>query len=128
MRIITQGLGGAAYHGMITLGLGPLIVEVVRIIRGGRTVARELVDDTLEKFTIAAKLIEINGKELIRPIINRRTYTVDDSTNVVVTAEAKSVENKKQNIFSVIAETIKIKRGSDGSNWIRFRWWKWNDF
>tara|TARA_A100001011_G_scaffold302454_1_gene316157 strand:- start:2356 stop:2706 length:351 start_codon:yes stop_codon:yes gene_type:complete len=116
MRIITQGLGGAAYHGMITLGLGPLIVEVVRIIRGGRTVARELVDDTLEKFTIAAKLIEINGKELIRPIINRRTYTVDDSTNVVVTAEAKSVENKKQNIFSVIAETIKIKRGSDGSN------------
>tara|TARA_A100001515_G_scaffold141794_1_gene139239 strand:+ start:1308 stop:1658 length:351 start_codon:yes stop_codon:yes gene_type:complete len=116
MRLVTRGLGGGQDVGLVLQGFTFAEKVIIRALRGGRTVAKDLYENFKEEFTIAAKLIEINGKELIRPIINKRTYTVDDSTDVTVTAAPKSVENKKQNIFSVIAETIKIKRGSDGSN------------
>ena len=116
MRILTRGLGGAAHHGMITTGLGPLIVEVVRIIRGGRTVARDIYGDKLEEFKIAAMLVAINGKELLSPIFNKRNYTINEEVDVDVKAQSGTIKRRKRNIFGVIVDSLKVKRGKDGDN------------
>ncbi len=116
MRLLTRGLAGPAAEGMITAGLGPLIVEVVRIIRGGRTVARDIYGDKIEEFKIAAMLVAINGKELLSPIFNKRKYKVNEDTDVSVSVRKRSINRKQRNLFDVIAETLKIKRGTDGDN------------
>ncbi len=116
MRLLTRGLGGSAHTGLITIGLGPLIVELVRIIRGGRTVIRDVYGDKLEEFKMAASLVAINGKELFRPIFNKKNYTIYKSTEADVRVNADRVKKRKKNIFEVFAKKLKIKRGSDGND------------
>ena len=76
MRIITRGLGGGQGSGLILHGMTQ---DIVRIIRAGRTIAKDVYENFLEEFTIAAKLIEINGKELFSPIFNKRKFIIDES-------------------------------------------------
>ena len=117
MRILTRGLGGSASSGMITVGLGPRIVlEVVRIIRGGRTVTRDLYGDKLEEFKIAVSLIAINGKDILKPIFNRGKYTSSIDENIGVNVKAGRVKKRKRNIFNVVIEAFRARRGSDGND------------
>ena len=113
MRLITRGLGGGQASGMILQGM---TLEVVRIIRGGRTAAKRIYDNLLDEFTIAAKLLEINGKELLSPIFNRRKYIIDESAEYTVNVKNVKVQNIEENKTSVFAKLLKINRGSDGKN------------
>ena len=85
-RIVTKGMGGGQSTGLVVLGF---TIDITRVIRGGRSVARDLYKNLYEEFLIAAKLIEINGKELFSPIFNRRKYVIDESKNIVVKAVRK---------------------------------------
>jgi hypothetical protein len=108
--MLMRGLGpGPA---LVTTGLGPVIGKLIRILRGGRSVVRDIYGHKIEEFKIAIKLIEINGKELLSPIFNKRNYIVDETiqTHVKITqVNFKSKESKKST--SVFAKIIDVKRG-----------------
>lgn len=108
MRLITRGLGGGQASGLILQGM---TLEVIRIIRAGRTIAKDVYQNLIEEFTIAAKLMVINGKELIYPIFNKRKYLIDESTKAKVSVIKMNVKSKKSENVSVIANLLKIKRG-----------------
>jgi len=112
MRILTRGLGGGPASGMIVQGM----TELVRIVRGGGTVAKDVIENLIEEFTIAAKLLEINGKEILSPIFNRRKYIIDESIEHKVSVKNVKVQNRDENKTSVFAKLLKINRGSDGKN------------
>ena len=113
-RIVTRGLGGGQSVGMILQGM--TLETPLRIIRGGRTVARDIYNNLLEEFTIAAKLIEINGKEILSPIFNRRKYIVDESIEHKVSVKNVKVQNIEESKTSVFAKLLRINRGSDGKD------------
>ena len=71
--------------------------------------------DLLEEFTIAAKLLEINGKEILSPIFNRRKYIIDESVEYTVNVKSVSLDKRKEEgNTQVQAKLLKINRGSDG--------------
>jgi hypothetical protein len=87
------------------------------VVRGGRSLAKDIYDNLLEEFTIAAKLIEINGKELLAPIFNRRKYTIDESIqHKVIIENIKIDKREKEDNTSVHAKLIRVNRGSDGED------------
>ena len=110
MRLVTRGLGGGQFSGLVLQGM---TLEVVRIIRAGGRIARDTYKNFIEEFTIAAKLLEINGKEMILPIFNKRTYTIDESVQREVRIKNINLKKKKKNNASVFAKILKISRGSD---------------
>ena len=117
LRIVTRGLGGAAYNGIVTVGLGSSLLEAaVRIIRGGRSVIRDVYGDKLEEFKIAVSLFAINGKELLKPIINKGKYVLSEDDKSSVKVESGQIKKRNKNIFSVVVDALKVKRGSDGDN------------
>lgn len=108
--MMMRGMGPAP--ALITTGLGPILGKLIRIVRGGRSVVRDIYGHKIEEFKIAIKLIEINGKELLSPIFNKRNYVVDETmqTHVRITqVNFKSKESKKST--SVFAKIIDVKRG-----------------
>ena len=111
MRLVTRGLGGGQDVGLVLQGF-----TFASAIRGGRTVAKRIYDNLLEEFTIAAKLLEINGKEILTPIFNRRKYIIDESIQHKVIVENIKVQNIDENKTNVFAKLLKINRGSDGNN------------
>ena len=124
MRLVTNGLGGGQQSGLILQGM-----TFESVVRGGRSLAKDIYNNFLEEFTIAVKLLEINGKELVAPIFNRRKYTIDESIDHKVKIEKLSIQKREiDSTTSVFAKIIKINRGSDGEDWFRFRQWEWDDF
>ena len=111
MRLLTRGLGGGQGVGLVLQGF-----TFASVIRGGRTVAKEIYENLLEEFTIAAKLLEINGKEILSPIFNRRKYIIDESVEHKVNVKSVKVKNIEENKTNVFAKLLKINRGSDGNN------------
>jgi hypothetical protein len=91
MRILTRGLTGSA-GAIIVQGLGPIPVEIARIIRAGRTKAAQAFDEIVHNVKISVMLIEFNGKELVKPIINtiRKAYK-DSATPRIEVAPTKLV-------------------------------------
>ena len=113
-RIVTKGMGAGQTVGLVLFGFTQ--DEFFRVARGGRTVAKEIYENLLEEFTIAAKLLEINGKEILSPIFNRRKYTIDESVEHKVNVKSVKVKNIEENKTNVFAKLLKINRGSDGNN------------
>jgi hypothetical protein len=111
MRLITRGLGGGQGSGLILHGM---TLDVIRIIRAGRTRAKDIYRNLLEEFTIAAKLLEINGKEILAPIFNRRKYIVDESVEYTVNVKNLRLDKRKEVNTQVQAKLLKINRGTDG--------------
>jgi len=117
--IIARGLGpnpnivGAGF----AIGTGIAAVDTaLRVIRGGRRAYKDLYNEKIEEFKIAVMLIEINGKEIVKPIFINRHFTVNESTSQNVSALQKGVKRRNRSIFDVIVNSIKVKRGSDGDN------------
>ena len=109
-RAITKGMGSGQGVGMVIHGF-----TFDDVVRGGRSLAKDIYKNLLEEFTIAAKLMEINGKELLAPIFNRRKYTIDESIQHKVSI--KNVKVEKREIVedtSVSAKLLRVDRGSDG--------------
>ena len=110
-RIVTRGLGGGQGVGMVIHGF-----TFEDVVRGGRSLAKDIYDNLLEEFTIAAKLLEINGKEILSPIFNRRKYIIDESIEHKVNVKSVKVKNIEESKTNVFAKLLKINRGSDGNN------------
>ena len=75
MRILTRGLTGSA-GALVVQGFGPVLLEVVRIARGGRSAASRAIKDLTESFRMSAMLISHNGSEIFKPITQniRKTF------------------------------------------------------
>lgn len=113
MRLITRGLGGGQGNGLVVQGM----TEAIRILRAGKTAAKELYRNLLEDFTIATKLIQINGKDILSPIFNKRKYTIDESIKHSVSVNNIKIKKKNDyNKTSVFAKILSVNRGSDGKN------------
>ena len=111
MRLVTRGLGGGQDVGMVLQGF-----TFTSVVRGGRSAAKRIYKHLLEEFTIAAKLLEINGKEILSPIFNKRKYIIDESVEHTVNVKNVKVERLEDSKTNVFAKLLKIKRGSDGNN------------
>ncbi len=110
MRIITRGMGGGQDVGLILQGF-----TFESVIRGGRSLAKDIYKHLLEEFTIAAKLIAINGKESLRPIFNKRKYVIDESIQHKINIENIKIEKRiSDKKINVNAKLIKINRGLNG--------------
>ena len=110
MRLVTRGLGGGQDVGLVLQGF-----TFASAVRGGRSAAKRIYKHLLEEFTIAAKLLEINGKEILAPIFNRRKYIVDESVEYKVNVKNVRLEKRKEvDSTQVQAKLLKINRGSDG--------------
>lgn len=112
-RIVTRGMGGNQTAGLVIMGF---TLEISQIIRGGRTVAREIYSNLYDEFLIAAKLLEINGKELFSPIFNKRKYVIEESKDIKIIAKSNHVNKKTTDSAKVTAKVLKIKRGIDGKD------------
>ena len=110
MRLVTRGLGGGQGVGLVLQGF-----TFASVVRGGRSAVKKIYKNLLEEFTIAAKLLEINGKEILAPIFNRRKYVVDESVEYKVNVKNVRLEKRKEvGNTRVQAKLLKINRGSDG--------------
>lgn len=88
--LVTRGLGGAPTH-LLVRGFLPATavtaVEIVRgILRGGRRAKQEW-NDFLEELKVTVMLVAINGKDLVKPIINtvRTSYKDEPTPEIQVT-------------------------------------------
>ena len=88
---VTRGLGpGASVTNLIARGFMPLTQEVVDVVRGavrkGRG-AKQQFEDFLEELKVTAMLVAINGKDLVKPIINtvRTSYKDEPTPEIQVT-------------------------------------------
>ena len=110
--VVTRGLGpGATPTNLIARGFIPSSEELVRFARGARRFAKKAVGEFLEELKISASLVAINGKDLVKPIINRvsTSYTSEATPRIEVTpvklvvrqpeikVTVKSVRNKHDN-------------------------------
>ena len=102
--IVSRGFGpGATPTNLVARGFVPAvgIVTVVRgAVRRGRR-AKEQLGEFLEELKVSVSLIAINGKELVKPIINKvaTSYLESPSPRIEVTPTK----------LSVIQPEIKIK-------------------
>ncbi len=97
MRLLTRGLTGSA-SGLVTVGFGPILLEVVRIIRGGRSEASRAIKDLENDIKISAMLIARNGKELLKPIINKVGLSFFDKPAPKISVKPKRLTVKQPNI------------------------------
>ena len=112
--LVTRGLGSRP--ALVTTGFLPIstATQIARaVVRHGRSAKGKLekkINEKLEQIKISVMLIEANGKELIKPIINTVTYKAKEGENINVTAQPQSVEYRKENIFKVWISKLKIKK------------------
>ena len=96
--VVTRGLGpGATTTNLIVRGFLPAsvtaAVEAVRgAVRRGRK-AKQQFEDLLEELKVTAMLVAINGKDLVKPIINtvRTSYKDEPTPEIQVTTTKLAV-------------------------------------
>jgi hypothetical protein len=84
---VTRGLGpGATPSSLIVRGFLAASDEAIQIIRGARRFTEKIVEELLNELKISVSLISINGKDLIKPIINtvRTSYSDEPSPSIEV--------------------------------------------
>jgi len=111
LRLLTRGLTGSA-GAIILTGLGPVAVELVRIIRGGRSQVSRAIKDLGYNFKISAMLIGANGKEFIDPIINVVSKTFQDSDAPSVKVYPKKLIARKSNDIKVEVKNVKVRKNN----------------
>ena len=100
---------------LVTIGFGVVSQFVVKVGRGAKRSIKELSKLIRDEFKITVMLMEVNGKELLKPIAKEKTYTLSDNTESVKVKTIR-VQKKQKRIFNVIANLMKVKRDSDGED------------
>jgi uncharacterized protein YprB with RNaseH-like and TPR domain len=108
LRLITRGLTGGA-GAIILTGLGGVAVELVRIVRGGKSAASRALKDLTETFKITAMLISTNGKEFVRPIFSSVSREFNISKNLLVTARPKKLIAKRDTRTKVSVTKVSVR-------------------
>ena len=116
--VVTRGLGpGATPSNLIARGFFPSSA-VEDVVRGARIFGRRAKDqmvDLLEDLKVSVALVAINGKDLLKPIINtvRTSYLDKPTPRIEVTPTKLAV--KKPDII-VEAKNIRNKDGNNRLN------------
>jgi len=124
--IVTKGFGND--QRIVTMGYGGVLAAVAEVIRGavqhGRRRKKEIVEE-YEKFKITAKLVEINGKELIKPIINTitKTFNLSKQKDVKVEVTPEQITFKKDSKFRVWVSRLRVRRKDNETDWFN-AWWR----
>ena len=107
---VTRGLGpGATPTSLIARGFLPVAAEAIRIIRGGRSAASRAIKDAVDTFKISAMLVQLNGKDLSRPIINTVSQAFTDSDFLVKALPLKLQVRKSEHLKVTITD-VKVRR------------------
>jgi len=109
---VTRGLGpGATPSGLIARGFGPSVVlEVIRIVRGGSRASKRLYEENWELLKISAALVAYNGAEAINPLFENIRKTFTKSKIDIRSVSAISVEHKKSSDVKVEAKIVKVRK------------------
>jgi len=110
--IITKGFG--ATQRIVTMGYGGVLSAAVQVARGlvkhGRRRKEEILEE-YEKFKISVKLLEVNGKELLKPIINTVTRTIKiEDKEIKVDVKPEQITTNKESRFKVWVSRLRIRR------------------
>ena len=95
--LVTRGLGGAPTHLLVRGFLPTVAVAAVEAVRGavrrGRR-AKQQFEEFLEELKVTVALVAINGKDLVKPIINtvRTTYKDEPTPEIQVTPTKLAVK------------------------------------
>ena len=106
--LITRGMG--ANPRLLTRGMSPAITTTIAVVRKTVKGAKRVFQDIYDQYKITVCLLEVNGKELTKPIINTIEKLYDNSDKVIVSAKPISVTFKKNNSFRVLLERFRIRR------------------
>lgn len=113
--LVTRGLGGPTTQ-IIARGFLPILVdEIVEVARGARVLgsrSKQKIEDLIDELKITAALIAINGKDLVKPIINtiNRTYEDKPAPKIEVTPTKLSV---RQPDIKVSVKKVRNKNVDD---------------
>jgi len=113
MRILTRGLTGSASAIVVQGFTGAAFLEVVRIIKGGRSAASRAVKDLYEDFKISAMLVALNGKEFVNPIFNKVKKSFISKDSLVVKVQPKKLVARKSDNISVKVSNIKVRNKNE---------------
>jgi len=108
VRLLTRGLTGSA-GAIILTGLGSVAVELVRVVRGGRSAASRAIKDLTETFKISAMLVSTNGKELVKPIFSNVSREFNMSKRLLVAARPKKLIAKRDTRTKVSVTKISVR-------------------
>ena len=114
-RILTRGLIGGAGE-LVTSGLGSVVAEVVRIIRGGRSSALRTLKDVADSFKISAMLIHTNGKEIATPIFNSVARKFSSENDILVKAKTKKITINKPRPALVKVNSVLVRNKKNERN------------
>ena len=113
--LVTKGMG-APTQALVTLGFIPIefvvvTVEKVRKRKGGRRPKYQKYPyDLYEEYKISAYLVEVNGKELVNPIVNNVKKIFETNVKIDVKASAEEVEYHDDKDFRVWVSGLRIRR------------------
>ena len=112
---VTRGFGpGATPTQLIARGFIPIVAEAIKVLRGGRSAASRAIKDLSESFKISASLVQLNGKELVRPIINTVSQAFTDADYLVRVLPLKLQVRKSEDVkVSVTKMKVRSKDESD---------------
>jgi len=105
--LITRGMG--VNPRLLTSGLSPAITKTIAVVRRAVKGGRRVYQDLYDKYKITACLLEVNGKELIRPIINTIERLYNDKA-ITVQAKPVSLLYKKNDTLMVWISRFRIRR------------------
>jgi hypothetical protein len=108
---VTRGLGpGATPTNLIARGFLPqAALEVIRIVRAGRSAASRAIKDVGYNFRISAMLVAQNGRDFVSPISKNIRKTFDDKEIIIKKVATKSIETRKSNDITVVAQNVKVR-------------------
>jgi|ETNvirenome_6_85_1030632.scaffolds.fasta_scaffold22015_3 hypothetical protein len=100
--LVTQGF---------TTALVIVVAQRVRRRRGRRP--KKDYAEYYDEYKISAFLIDINGKELVDPIISKVSKLFETSVKIDVDAKPTNVTHKKSNDFKVWVSKLSIRRDEE---------------
>jgi len=108
---VTRGLGpGASPTNLIARGFIP--AAVAKLVRGTRRKSKKQFDEFLQELKVSISLIAINGKDIVKPIINtmRTAYKDEPTPRIEVTPTKLAV---RQPDIKVSVTRVRSKNNVD---------------
>ena len=105
--LITRGMG--ANPRLLTRGMGGAVTTTIAVIRSTIKGSRRVYQDIYDQYKITACLLEVNGKELVKPIVNtiEKFY---DNKEIDVQAKPLNLIFKKNKLIEVLISRFRIRR------------------
>jgi len=106
--LVTRGMG--VNPRILTRGMSPAATTTIAVIRRTIKGSKRVYQDVYDRYKITACLLEVNGKELVKPIVNTIERLYDDSKRITVQAKPTYLTYKKNNSFRVLLSRFRIRR------------------